>query len=80
MPLFPLPERPPPRMSPGAGTRYRFARYKPRTRVLCAECIRLIHALGANVAPHPSPVRWRVRRDEEVIDLCEQHKTMLEAE
>ncbi len=79
--LFDLPaeRRPPPRMaaSPAAG-RYRFARYKPRIRTLCAQCIRLIHALGPSVAPLPQPVRWRVTRGPLTEDYCEQHKRLLE--
>lgn len=74
MTLFSLPgEDPPPRMSvpPKAAV---FARYRPRTRQLCFDCVADIHARGQAVAPLPASVRWRALIGSANYLLCERHK------
>lgn len=54
----------------------RYSRYTPRTRTLCDDCIRDIHARGVQVAPLPAGVRWRRSvTGEAPMHLCERHKT-----
>lgn len=82
VPLFEWPEagsRPRPALRAQAPAA-RFTRFRPRTRTLCAECIREIHRLGPGVAPLPRPVRWHLHRGALTEAICEKHKTELEQE
>lgn len=66
--------QPPPTRKPRQTDAARYARYKPKVRSLCDDCIAEIHRLGVAVAPLPSPVRWRRTSPEGVTHLCERHK------
>lgn len=71
--LFHLPE-------PGHGQRNgktpkaRYARFKPKTRILCDDCVSDIHQRGIAVAPLPQAVRWRRSDADGVTHLCQHHK------
>lgn len=65
--VLPKPKR---KATPGI----RYAKFKPRTRQLCADCISDIHRLGVAVAPLPRPVRWRRTDSTGSAYLCEAHK------
>lgn len=67
-----LPVAPKKKRKPTPGIRY--ARFKPKTHQVCADCIADIHARGVAVAPYPRPVRWRRTTPEGSIHLCEQCK------
>jgi hypothetical protein len=71
--LFPLPPRPKPKMAANPQVA-RYARYRPRVRSLCDDCIRAIHELGIEKAPFPRAVRWRRTAQEGTTHLCEFHK------
>lgn len=52
----------------------RYSRYRPKSRVLCTDCIRDIHERGWNVAPPARGSVWRcTRADGEVVTLCDAH-------
>jgi len=74
LPLFPAAEPPPKRkLKPTPGIRY--AKFTPKTRMLCDDCVAAIHRLGVAAAPLPRPVRWRRNEtDQPTLRLCEPHK------
>lgn len=72
-PLPEMPPDPPASTSPPVGVHV--ARFKPRTRQLCSDCVALIHAVGVGGAPYPSSPRWQVCIGALVLHLCEEHKT-----
>jgi hypothetical protein len=81
--LFPEPAHPPrpaPRLATSAAVP-RYTRYKPVLRVLCDDCVRLIHQLGVAAAPLPLRGRWRrVAGDAPPDVLCDEHKRLRQAE
>lgn len=70
--LFDLPHEKP-RMR-AATPAARYARYTPRRRVLCDDCVKDIHVRGIAVAPPPRGVRWKRTDADGTQNLCEQHK------
>lgn len=73
VPLFDWPEPPRRRASP-APAGVSASRYSVKARVLCGDCVALIHALGVESAPYPKTARWRVASPEGVAYVCEAHK------
>lgn len=74
--LFDLPQplRRAPKLATPRSGRPTYTKFRPARHTLCDDCIRDIHARGAQVAPYPSGVRWR-RTHAGVIDLlCQRHK------
>lgn len=58
----------------------RYARYKPKVRTLCDDCISDIHYLGMALAPLPAVVRWRRTDSDGVTHLCHRHKEERQAQ
>lgn len=57
-----------------AAVKPKYAKYLPKVRTLCDDCIQDIHVQGFAVAPPPRPVRWRRTDANGSIRLCEKHK------
>jgi hypothetical protein len=73
-PLFDLPAgtpRPVPKVVAPQQKPVTFSRFKPVTRVLCDDCVRLIHERGVADAPFPISARWRCSTGDR---LCDPHK------
>lgn len=64
-----------PSRSAGKPRRAVFARYRPRTRQQCGDCMTAIHK---KVQRAPEPVRWRALIGAATHLLCERHKNLRE--
>jgi hypothetical protein len=63
------------RRKPFSAGSVKYAKYKPKRRTLCTDCIRDIHERGQAVAPLPQVVMWkRVTGNGDVDLLCDKHR------
>lgn len=81
LPLFAAPAAPPrpaPKLAAKSAERPSYARYAPVHRVVCDDCVRLVHQLGVLNAPVPAGARWTRRAGDDLDRLCHEHKAARE--